>query len=232
MNLDKVQFTEVFQYWSSEKFRKLQATLTKTANTIKQDALHYRMTPLLNHDEINTLKKAAQILLNFKLKIEHAKEIKAREEKRHKRKLKEYEKRRLALFNELLPLKNTPSHYVEIVSWRLALGNHFKTHFGIHAYFPSNKIAESELERCQSRYGSTTWKGTIGGFMREIHSALTEQVWIYDEEPSREKLIDFIHLVETRWMKAFRDRDLAIIESVKEEVAAQGFVEQCRSSSI
>jgi len=79
---DTTEIMKALKWWSAERFKTLQRKLTAAKNTIQNEALSPNLRPFFSNDEIDTLKKASQILETVKTKIEHAKEIKAREEKR------------------------------------------------------------------------------------------------------------------------------------------------------
>ncbi len=89
-------------YWSAEDFKVLQRKMTTAANTIKQEALSEKYSALFTDAERETLRDAVSILVEAKDKVEHAKEIKARHEKRRESLLREAEHSAAGFLNELI----------------------------------------------------------------------------------------------------------------------------------
>jgi len=59
--VQKDQLMEALKYWDSSQFRKLQTKLTKTANSIYEDALGGRVKPFLSSDDIDVLRAVEKI---------------------------------------------------------------------------------------------------------------------------------------------------------------------------
>lgn len=72
---------ELIGFWGADELKRLQTKFTKMGNGIENDAVKSKLSALYSEDEIDTLKKAVEILRGTKSKIEHAKEVKARQEK-------------------------------------------------------------------------------------------------------------------------------------------------------
>lgn len=84
MDIETKKLLEALSYWNAERFKTFQRKLTTAANTIASEALAPSFKVFLTADEIHTLETSLQILKGVKGKIEHAKEVKARAEKKRK----------------------------------------------------------------------------------------------------------------------------------------------------
>ena len=100
---DSKKRIEALTYWNADRFKALQRKLTSARNTIQKEALSRDLEPFFTEDEVETLNKAAGILASVKRKIEHAKEVKAREEKQRDARLDNYKVMRTKLLDIHLP---------------------------------------------------------------------------------------------------------------------------------
>lgn len=109
------------KYLNADDVKKLQTKLTKTANSILNDGLSYKLEPFYSEDEQKTLKAAANILFSIKNRVEHVKEIKARKEKADRARYDEFCRKRNILLAKVFPTPpNDPHQYRNILIWHLA----------------------------------------------------------------------------------------------------------------
>lgn len=94
---DTTDIIKALKYWNAERFKKLQRKLTTARNTIDKEALSIQLKPFFTDEEKQVLSEASRVLGSVKRKIEHAKEIKAREEKARDLQLADYKQQRQAL---------------------------------------------------------------------------------------------------------------------------------------
>ncbi len=94
---------DLHQFYTADSLKKLQTKLSKLSNGIINDGVESRIAVLFSKEEIETLKKAAAILRSVKSKVEHAKEIKTREEQHYERRYSEARAAALALFDVYFP---------------------------------------------------------------------------------------------------------------------------------
>lgn len=78
---DTGELIEALSYWNSDNFKRTQRKLSTAAKTIEEEALSNSFKSFLSDSEISTLMEAVAILRNVKKNVEHAKEIKSRDEK-------------------------------------------------------------------------------------------------------------------------------------------------------
>jgi len=115
MSEETKQILELLKWHSSDDLKRVQTKFTKTANSIKNDAIHSRLSVLYTDKEIETLNAAAGILANTKSKIVHAKEVKKREEERLKLLYEEYKKERTRIINKHIDIESLPDDEVLIM---------------------------------------------------------------------------------------------------------------------
>lgn len=74
------EILELFKFYSASELKSLQTKFTKMGKGIHREAIDGKISAIFTFEQKEALKKAAGILLDAKLSIEHAKEIKARAE--------------------------------------------------------------------------------------------------------------------------------------------------------
>ena len=119
MSIDKETILEVYKFYGAQDLKQLQTKLTKTANGLLRDTVNSRIAPLFTDKETETLIKAAHILKGFRNKVEHAKEAKAREERRQKAYRDRLDAEGLALANRYFHVE--PGDYREMLLICLAV---------------------------------------------------------------------------------------------------------------
>jgi hypothetical protein len=195
---DTKEIMEALSWFTAERFKSLQRKLTTARNTIQKEALSSKLRPFYTDAEIETLNEAARILGSAKRKIEHAKEIKAREEAARDRQLDACKRQRLALLSSALPKPSSEADARPMLLWVLALSlNH--QDISRHAYFYEQKYIAGDIERA---FGSKTKHTVLGNaveWWREVTQFLEENLWPYDEEPDPARLKNIEALVNGEW---------------------------------
>ncbi len=127
---DKTQeLLELLKYFKSEDLKNEQTQLTKTANKVR-DTANGRLGALFTDDEKQTLRDAATLLTSLKTRVEHAKEIKAREEARKEKELKESLAASRAVINAAFPDSDSTTDRLDVLLWALFLGKHMVGYSG------------------------------------------------------------------------------------------------------
>lgn len=182
---------EVLKYWTAERFKSLQRKLATAKNTILKDALSRELEPFYSQEEIETLTRAAGILGSVKRKVEHAKEVSAREEKEFERHLQHCKSLRLSLLNQFFPKPDNNGSELEAVLLNLALDLNSQTIS--RSYYREHKFFVSALDRVFKKKRSLSAKAFAIQCWEENQQWLEENLWPYDKEPDR-ALIE--HLVD------------------------------------
>jgi predicted type IV restriction endonuclease len=142
---DTTDIIKALKYWNAERFKKLQRKLTTARNTIDKEALSIQLKPFFTDEEKQVLSEASRVLGSVKRKIEHAKEIKAREEKARDLQLADYKQQRQALLAKAFPGPESAEDARPMLVWILALSIHHESIS--RAYFYERKYIASDIER-------------------------------------------------------------------------------------
>lgn len=132
---------------------------------------------LYTDKELETLSKAAVIFANMKSKIEHAKEVKYREEQRLQRLDKEHEKQEEDIINKYVNLKLMADDEVLIM------------YCCVNKCVSLNKIISRNIDMLHKDPGRL--EGTISGWRRDVFSALKEK-FAWRVNPTEEIITDFL----------------------------------------
>ena len=196
---DTTEIMKTLKWWNAERFKTLQRKLTAAKNTIQTEALSPNFLPFFSADEIDTLKEAVRILGSTKRKIEHAKEIKVREEKARDIRLEKCKHQRLALLIEAIPKAESEGDVRSILLWILSLSLHSQE-ISSHAYFYDNKYISGDIDRAFDTKSRQTVLGEANKWRREITEFLEENLWPdYDIAPDPKRLERIVGLVKGAW---------------------------------
>lgn len=168
MDQDTQNLIDALKYFSADRTKSLQTKLTKTANAIEKDGLSVELRTLLSDDEQATLAKAANILRSIKGKVEHAKEIKQREEARQQAAWDARQARILTHCNTLFPDPQNHDDCRTLLLWRLSLSVCWRGYFVESNYYPEIQYVEQRL----MAWGERRWRDDQGG--RHIFGAARE----------------------------------------------------------
>lgn len=213
MNLDKDKLIETLKYWDSKQFRELQKKLTSAAKIIRSEVLSKNVKSFLSSEEIEVLNQAAQILGGIKYKVELAKESKARDENETKRLLETHKRMKQEIIQTLLPLEVRPENYVEILRFRLTIPSMFNS----NVYYECFDTVKKELNRALNPDNRITVRSVVDDWRREIHDTIRDVCWKHKEEPTAEKLENFIALYDEKKLK-LKSNESAFIQVLSGEV--------------
>jgi len=188
---------DLLKYWTAERFKSLQRKLTTAKNTILKDALSRELEPFYSQEEIETLTRAAGILGSVKRKVEHAKEVSAREEKELERHLQHCKSLRLALLNQFFPKPDNDQSEREAVLLNLALD--LNGECISKSYYREHKFFVSALDRVLKKERGLSAKAFAMQCWRENHQWLEENLWPYDEEPNKEHIVRLVDDYQSVW---------------------------------
>lgn len=184
---DTTDIMKALKYWNAERFKTLQRKLTTAKNTIQNEALSTQFKPFFTDDEINALAEASRILGSVKNKIEHAKEIKVREEKARDLRLADYKRQRLSLLEAIIPQPESAEDARHMLLWALALSLHHHS-ISRSAYYYERKYISNDVGRAFDTKHASTVLAAARGWRREVAEFLEENIWFYDEAPDPDKL--------------------------------------------
>lgn len=164
-------------FFDAEGLKRAQTKFTKTANAIKKEAVNGRFNILYTQEEIETLSKAVAILRNTTDKIQHAKEVKAREETRLELLDKHHREMKNEFINQNIDFKQMDA--TEVLILALALYSHYLSYR--HIETDVNDLFEypNRLE-----YQVNSWINDIKDSLREKFT--------WREEPDEKIIIDFL----------------------------------------
>ena len=188
---------EVLKYWTAERFKSLQRKLTTAKNTILKDALSRELEPFYSQEEIETLTRAAGILGSVKRKVEHAKEVSAREEKEFERHLQHCKSLRLSLLNQFFPKPDDDQSELEAVILNLALDLNGASIS--NNYYREHKFFVSALDRVLKKERGLSAKAFAMQCWRENQQWLEENLWPYDQEPNKEIIERLVGDYQSVW---------------------------------
>jgi len=183
---DTKDITKALKYWNAERFKALQRKLTGAKNTIDNDALSIQFKPFLADEEIQALSEASRILGSVKRKIEHAKEIKTREEKVRDLQLTDYKQQRQVLLAKAFPKPESVEDARPMLVWILALSIHHESIS--RGYFYERKYIASDIERIFDMKNAITPLTVSVSWWQTITEFLEENAWHYDEAPDPARL--------------------------------------------
>jgi hypothetical protein len=188
---DTTDILKALKYWNAERFKTLQRKMTTAKNTIENEALSTQFKPFFTDEEVSALAEASRILGSVKNKIEHAKEIKAREEKARNLRLADYKRQRLSLLETVIPKPEGEQDSRNMLLWALALSIHHES-ISRSGYYYEHKYVSNDVERAFDTKNSVTVSGAGVSWWREVTEFLEKHLWHYDEAPDHGKL-DAVH---------------------------------------
>lgn len=219
---------ELLKWLNADELKKVQTKFTKTANAIKADAIEGRLKALYDDKELDVLRQAVSILNDTKRKIEHAKEIKRRDEQARDKRLAGYEKTKRALVKELLPLDATPEQAIEALTWWLALDRYLLDYLG-KSSFESNRFkfiggVQNRIKEMKNPELPEKLNGLINQCIHNVQGLIGQELWDYDVEPRREDLDALIEIFKTEWKPQVEQLDADLIDDVKGLLDSQAFI--------
>lgn len=227
MDNDSQDFIEALKYWSADRTKALQTKLTKTANSIENDGLSVQLSKILTDDEQATLRKAATILRSVKNKVEHAKEIKQREEARRKAEWERRQKLILDRCHDLFLDPKSPADGRVLLMWRLACGEYWRSYFKDSDYYPRNSRVQEQLDD----WNQQRWRddchgkhiiGVARGWRRELIECLKDKIQWWPEDPNQAPVEELEKVFNERWKPGIQQTYIALLDRYDTEVAMVG----------
>jgi hypothetical protein len=227
-NIDVQGILDAMKYTRSDVLKTIQRKFSTASNTIKDEALTERRKGFFTLEEQETLRSAARILDSFKNKIEHAKEIKAREEKVRAAHLNRCKAARTKLLDQYLQQPTSMEQHREAVIFHLSLGDHASS-ISRGAHFGHNlKYIESDLERgLDAKYPHLNVKHVAINCQQDTYRWLEDNLWPHDAEPERSRIEKVFEIYREEWravtlqsVAKFLDRyDAALKEEFERDAA-------------
>ncbi len=183
------QLLEALKYASSDRFKSVQRKLTTAQNIINNDALAYPFDGFFSLEEKDALRAAAQILGSFKRKVEHAKEVRAREEQLRKAHLDHCAAERRRLLGDFLVKPETVDEHIQAVLFHLALFDHSDqisrgSYFG-HSF---GRIKEDLARGMSQECKHLSVNRVALECLRESKDWLLKNLWPYDSIPDQARI--------------------------------------------
>ena len=200
------QILELLKYHNSADLKNVQTKFTKTANAIKRDAVQSRLSVLYTDKELEILTQAAAILVGTKNKIEHAKEIKAREEKRLEQLDKEYRQKAEEIVDKLIDFDDMA--YSEI----------FVMYCCLEHFIGKYKFVADDIETL-FKYPDR-FKEQVNQWKRDIRSTLISN-FPWRKEPEEKFITDFLRNYKLKHRKEVIDRYKNILDRLNTFIAVK-----------
>lgn len=197
---------ELLKYHSSADLKNVQTKFTKTANAIKREAVQSRLSVLYTDQELETLTQAASILIGTKNKIEHAKEVKAREEKRLERLDIEYRKKQNDIIKKYINFDDMS--YEETFLMYCCL-DHFVGQY---------KFIANDIERL-FKYPDR-FKAQINQWQGDIRKELIGK-FPWRKEPEENIITDFLRNYKLKYRKEVSDKYKVLLDRLNTFIAVK-----------
>lgn len=191
---------EAMKYTKAEDLKTIQRKFSTASNTILDEALTERRKGFFSQNEQDALREAARILNSFKNKIEHAKEIRAREEKVRAAHLNRCKAQRTKILDQFIPNPTSIDQHREAVIFHLALGDH-KGSISRGAYFSHNlSYIESDLDHgLDPKYPHLSVKHVAAQCRYQTYQWLEENLWRHDVEPEQGRIEKVLQVYRDEW---------------------------------
>ncbi|TBW57398.1 hypothetical protein EZI54_07000 [Marinobacter halodurans] len=214
--LDHKAILETLKYTTADGFRRLQTTLTKTANSIEKDAVKGRLGLLFTEEEKQTLEQAAALLRQVKGRVEHAKEIKAREERRREKLMQARDQKVRSIAK-----KNLPTSARELITLTLFLKLHHQDYSRFGMFYCLYDDPEFILNKMRDE--SRSFKEIANTITGDLTDWLVNENVLsrsLDEEPDENIMVSILKDCETSYDR-IRSRFSAVFEAMDRREAMQ-----------
>lgn len=223
-NDDVHEILNALKYASSDRLKAAQSKFTSARNTISDEALSYPYKSFFSPAEQETLQKAANILGEFKNKIEHAKEIRGREERKREMHLNQCKARRCKLLEKYFLKPVSMQDHYETVLFHLALQNNSNS-IAPGAFFGHGiRYVESDLDRgLDAKYSHLEVKHVAMKCWRESTEWLETNLWRHDVIPDAERIEKVLQVYQEQWRSVIEkfDRHSTLLERYKQGLQAE-----------
>lgn len=223
MDKQTQELMERAKFLQSDDMRKMQTKLTKTANSIVNDGLHYKLEPFYTEEERNILMQAAEILHSVKSKVEHVKEIKAREEKKAKAHRERCAEAREEIIMNEFPKPERPDQYRDVLLWRLAIAFFARDIFELYKYVPEIDYVRKDIERWSEKEAEyrtvETLEGSVNGWWRDVTNDIGD-AFQSGEMPDRQIIVDLKKRFNASWRQKLEVQFADILQAFDAEITA------------
>ncbi|POP52600.1 hypothetical protein [Zhongshania marina] len=202
------ELLEALKYTTSDRLKSAQRKLTSARNTITGEALTHPYEAFFSENDKEVLRQAANILGQFKNKVEHAKEIRAREEREWNEYLKRCGILRQTILNKYLKSPRLISEHTESVVFHLALQrfrDSIERYRGTYFGHGIKWIEDDFNHGLDDKYPHMKVKHVAPKCHTESFDWLSENLWKYDEEPTADQVIEVMDLYHGEWREATLD---------------------------
>lgn len=189
------QVLEALRYFSAADLRAQQSKLTGTATQLKQ-LLDGRLSHLLSEEEVENIRVTEDLVQQLNLRVEHAKEIKKREEQKKEKARKLHQAAIDKALDKALPpitrdATNIGSRIISLTELLLAFHSQ-----KIILHYLSTPELVSDIRRKVEKYAARSdslWE--VGDYLyRDLRGALDSFLgWAKDETPEQ-KLSEILEL--------------------------------------
>lgn len=233
------ELLEALKYATSDRLKSVQRKLTIARNTITGDALTRPYDAFFSENDKEVLRQAANILGQFKNKVEHAKEIRAREEKERDAFLKRCGFLRQTILNKYLKSPRSIGEHTESVVFHLAL-QRFRDSIARYrgTYFGHGIKWTEDNFNCglDDKYPHMKVKHVAPKCHTESFDWLSENLWKYDEEPTADQVIKVMDLFHGEWRDVtldsykdfFQHYNKALLFEFEDDAAKERSIEAVR----
>ena len=179
------ELLESLKYTTSERLKSAQRKFTTARNTITGEALTHPYEAFFSKKDKEVLRQAASILGQFKNKVEHAKEVRAREEKARNLHLNHCRSQRQKILKEHLPEPASLDEHIETVLFHLALQD-FKDSIapypGVYFGHGISWVREDLDQGMSEKYPLIKVRHIANACNRESFDWLEENLWPYQNK--------------------------------------------------
>jgi len=229
---DVLEILNALKYATSERLKGVQSKFTTARNTISGEALSYPYKSFFSPAEQETLQKAANILGDFKNKIEHAKEIRGREERKREMHLNHCRALRDKVLEKYLVKPVSIQEHFETVLFHLALQNNSNS-IAAGAFFGHGiRYVESDVDRgLDAKYSHLEVKNVAIKCWRESTEWLETNLWRHDVVPDAERIEKVLQVYQEQWRSAIEklDRHVMVLERYKQGLQAEFDVDAAKA---
>ncbi|WP_287962394.1 hypothetical protein [Alcanivorax sp.] len=213
---------DAIKYTTSERLKATQRKLSTARNTLVETALSRPYRGFFSDEEQEVLSRAAAILGDFKRKVEHAKEIKAREEKRRDAHIERCRALRAKILREAFPQPVDTEQHMEAVIFQLALCE-FRSEVS-RSWDLFNEIGQLEEDLAQaldSKFPNLKVAYIAPRCHRETTDWLDERLWYHDDIPESQKLSEIMASYETRWRSVIVTKHQDFLQRYKDALDSE-----------
>lgn len=201
------ELLESLKYTTSERLKSAQRKFTTARNTITGEALNRPYEAFFSEKDKEILRQAASILGQFKNKVEHAKEVRAREEKARDLHLNHCRSQRQKILKEHLPEPASLDEHIETVLFHLALQvfkDSIAPYRGVYFGHGIDWVTEDLDRGVSEKYPQMKVKHMANVCYRESFDWLGENLWAHDTVPDACR----VESVLERYRRDWRDKVL------------------------